>query len=101
MFLSELWAKVRVLLGAVPTLAAAIQGVIVALGAVVVLLPADWQPKAAAVLVLAAGWVTAIVKVVARVTPVPPEAVGLDLHGDQMRVERVGPPFGAGYVPPT
>lgn len=70
-----MFAKVRVLLSAVPTYGAAAQTVITAVSAAVVpVLPVHVGVKVAAYLAAAAASVTAVVKVVSRVTPVVDEA---------------------------
>lgn len=75
--MTDLYAKVRALLGALPAKLALVQAVLVSLGTIVPLLPVVWQAKAAAVLVAVGGWVAAAVRVVSSVTPVPPSQRGL------------------------
>ena len=70
---TDLWAKIRVLAGALSAKLAAAQAALVALATLVPFLPAAWQIKAVAGLVLTAAWVRTLAELVARVTPVPPE----------------------------
>lgn len=78
--------KLVALLTAVSARLAALQGGIVAAGALVPFLPVAWQAKAAAYLALAAGWVAAVVALVSRVTPVPATLRGLTVAGSVNRV---------------
>jgi hypothetical protein len=100
--LTEIWARIKVLAGAVPAWGAALTAVLSSFStSVVPLLPVAWQVKAAAVVAAVVAGIATVVKVVARVTQVPPEAVGLILpEGQQMRVELVGAPWPAGHVHP-
>jgi hypothetical protein len=77
--------KLVALLTAVSARLAALQGGIVAAGALVPFLPVAWQAKAAAYLALAAGWVAAVVALVSRVTPVPGTLRGLTVAGSVTR----------------
>ena len=100
--LTEIWARIRVVLGAVPAWGAALTAVLSSLStSVIPLLPVTWQVKAAAIVAAVVAGIATVVKVVARVTAVPPEAVSLVLpEGQQMRVELVGAPWPASHVHP-
>ncbi len=75
--MDEFVAKVRALIGALPAQLALVQSVLAALGTLVVVLPTPWQAKALVVLGAVSGIVAAAVRVVSRVTPVPPIERGL------------------------
>jgi hypothetical protein len=76
--LSTLWAKVKVVLGAAPFWGAAAVGLLTSVQLEVVpLLPGPWQVRAGAAIATALAIVGAIVRTVARVTPVPPAQRGL------------------------
>jgi hypothetical protein len=83
-----MWEKYRALINALPAQLAAVQAVLAVLATELVpLLPDNVALRASAWLVLAAGWVATIIRVVARVTPVPVEARGLVLGSGQLDVE--------------
>jgi len=70
--------KLSVLLKAIPTWGAAVQGVLVAFAAgIVPLLPLDVGVKVGAAVAAAIAWIAGVVKVVSSVTPVPPSERGL------------------------
>jgi hypothetical protein len=67
----RVWAQVQVLLQAVPARAAAVVGVLTIIQTQVVpVLPGDWGVKVTAWIAGAVGIIGAIVRAVARVTPV-------------------------------
>lgn len=90
-------ANVRALVAALPARLAAVQSALTALAVYVVpLLPENTAVRAAAVLVVALGWVAAAIRVVGHVTPVPAGAEGLTLPANrQLRLELIN---GAGRV---
>lgn len=70
--------KLKVLIGAIPTWGAAVQGVFVAFAAgIVPLLPLDVGVKVGAAVAAAIAWIAGVVKVVSSVTPVAPSERGL------------------------
>ena len=89
MLIDLLWAKTKALLAAVPYWGAVATSILTVVGVEVVpLLPENVGVRVAAVVALALGWVATIVRVVARVTPVPLDARGLVVEpGDKLRVE--------------
>ena len=91
--MSNFLEKVKVVLGAVPTWGAAVASALTAVSAAVVpQLPVDVGVKVAAVFAAALGVVAAVVKTVARVTPIATDEVprlvkevqgaGVDFWGD-------------------
>lgn len=76
--MSQFFEKVKVVLGAVPTWGAAATSAITGVSsAVVPVLPVHWGVKVAAVAAGAVGFVAAVVKTVARVTPIVDAAPSL------------------------
>ena len=75
-----LYEKLRVLLGAIPTWGAAVQGVLVAFAAgIVPLLPVDVGVKVGAAVAAAIAWIAGMARVVSSVTPVPSAVRGLEM----------------------
>lgn len=90
--MTDLLAKVRVLLAAVPYWGAVATSVLTAVGTEVVpLLPENVGVRVAAVVALALGWVATIVRVVSRVTPVPVAGRGIVVPAGKMVTTAVTP----------
>lgn len=100
--LPEIIARVRVVLGALPARLAALAAVLTVVAVEVVpLLPGPLAAKVAAWIASVLGAIAFAVRVIARLTEVPDEAIGLVLDdGQQLRVELVGAPWPAGHVHP-
>lgn len=85
--MSSLFAKLRVVLAALPTWLAAASAVLTVLGTEVVpLLPGGWAVQAAGWVAVALAWLSAAAAVVARVTTVLPDQRGV-LNDPGTRVE--------------